>query len=298
MKKLSLIFFLLFLMKLVVFAQIEDPQIERTLEKDKTRIKIYLKTGEIYKGYFISQNKDFLEIKTESAGTLKIPTQRIKNIESLDDDDGQIVGEEKERLQQINPVRYMLGTSAFNYEKGVNYLRNNPMTFHRGITDNFSIGVGSSLWALVLRVPLIYVNPQFTQKIGKNVRYKIGLDAFAAASLEVGGGASAAILNTGLTIGDPDLNLTGTVYLGAISDIEISRPFYSLAGMARISKKLMVISEGFYIPTEFEGNISFFFYGGRYITESANYDLGFFLNEEIAEIVPFGIPFFAVTVKL
>ena len=45
---------------------------------------------------------------------LKIPTQRIKNIESLDDDDGQIVGEEKERLQQINPVRYMLGTSAFN----------------------------------------------------------------------------------------------------------------------------------------------------------------------------------------
>ena len=69
MKKLSLIFFLLFLMKLVVFAQIEDPQIERTLEKDKTRIKIYLKTGEIYKGYFISQNKDFLEIKTESAGT-------------------------------------------------------------------------------------------------------------------------------------------------------------------------------------------------------------------------------------
>ena len=54
------------------------------------------------------------------------------------------------------------------------------MTFHRGITDNFSIGVGSSLWALALRVPLIYVNPQFTQKIGKNVRYKIGLDAFAA----------------------------------------------------------------------------------------------------------------------
>lgn len=296
MKKLYLICLFFCLAPLVAKAQIEDPKIEETSNKSKAKIIVYTKTGEIYKGFFISQNKDFLTIETESAGTLKIPTQRIKNIESLDEGD-QIENEGNERLEQVNPVRYMVGTSAFNYEKGVNYIRNNPMTYHRGITDNFSIGIGTSIWAFVFGVPNIYVNPQFTTQLGENVRYKIGLDAFAGSSFEEGG-AAAAFLNTGITIGEPDLNLTGTLYWGALSDYERLKPFYSLAGMARISKKLAVLSEGFYIPYEIDGSLSFVFYGGRYLTKTASYDLGFLYNQEIAEVIPFGVPFIAITVKL
>ncbi len=296
MKKLYLLYLFLFLVILQVNAQIEDPKIEQTSNKLKTKIVVHTKTGEVYKGYFISQNKDFLEIETESVGKLRIPTQRIKNIETLDENNQGEYGEGKS-LEQINSVRYMVGTSAFNYEKGGNYLRNNPMTYHRGITDNFSIGVGTSLWAFVLRAPNIYVNPQFTTQLGKNVHYKIGLDAFAGTTFDAGG-AAAAFLNTGITIGEPDLNLTGTVYWGALSDFERLNPFYSLAGMARISKKIMVVSEGFHIPSQIDENVSFFFYGGRYITESASYDLGFLFNQEIADVIPFGIPFIAITVKL
>lgn len=297
MEKLYFIILLLFITNVVSFAQIEDPKIENPQNKSKSKIIVYTKTGEIYKGFFISQNKDFLELETESVGRVRIPTQRIKKVESLDESNsGKKL--EGEQLEQINPVRYMLGTSAFNYKKGGNYIRNNPMTYHRGITDNFSVGVGTSLWALVLRVPVIYVNPQITTQLGKYVHYKFGLDAFAGTSLEAGEGAGGAIVNTGVTVGEPDLNLTATVYYGAISDAERLNPFYSLAGMARISKKLMVVSEGFYIPTEFEDNLSFVFYGGRYLTETASYDLGFFYNQEIADVIPFGIPFFAVTVKL
>jgi hypothetical protein len=297
MEKLYYILLFLFLASFVSYAQIKDPKIEETQGISKAKIIVYTKTGEIYKGVFLSQNKDFLELRTESAGTLRIPTERIKKVESLDEN---INTEETsaESFDQVNAMRYMIGTSAFNYEKGVNYIRNNPMTFHRGITDNFSIGVGTSLWALVLRVPAIYVNPQFSSQLGKNIRYKVGLDAFAGTSLEAGEGAAAAIINTGITVGEPDLNLTATVYYGGISDVERLNPFYSLAGMARISKKLMVVSEGFYIPTEFNDNLSFIFYGGRYLTETASYDLGFFYNQEIADVIPFGIPFFAVTVKL
>lgn len=296
MKKLYLICLFIFSTNLIVKAQIEDPKIEEISNQPKTKIIVYTKTGEIYKGYFISQNKDFLEIDTESVGKLKIPTQRIEKIETVAESN-QVEYEKGKSLEHINPVRYMAGTSAFNYEKGGNYLRNNPMTYHRGITDNFSIGVGTSLWALVLRVPIIYVNPQFTTQLGKNVHYKIGLDAFAGTSFEAGG-AAAAFLNTGITIGEPDLNLTGTVYWGALSDFERLDPFYSLAGMARISKKLMVVSEGFYVPIQNDNNVNFIFYGGRYITESASYDLGFLYNQEIADVIPFGIPFIAITVKL
>jgi hypothetical protein len=296
MKKIYFLYVFLFLVNLFGNAQIEDPKIEENSNKSKAKIVVHTKTGEVYKGYFISQNKDFLEIEIESVGTLKIPTQRIKSIDTVDDK-LEIDNEESKRLEQINPVRYMIGTSAFNYEKGGNYLRNNPMTYHRGVTDNFSIGVGTSLWALVLRVPIIYVNPQFTSQLGRNVRYKIGLDAFAGTSFEAGS-AAAAFLNTGITIGQPDLNLTGTVYWGALSDFQRLDPFYSLAGMARISKNLMVVSEGFYAPIRNDVDASFIFYGGRYITETASYDLGFLYNQEIAEVIPFGIPFIAITVKL
>ncbi|WKK78356.2 hypothetical protein QYS49_15795 [Marivirga salinae] len=283
--------------KLVALGQIEDPKIEETSNKTRAKVIVYTKTGEVYKGFFVSQNKDFLEIETENNGTIKIPTQRIKNIESVDEN-SQANYDEKERLEQVNPVRYMLGTSAFNYEKGGNYIRNNPMTYHRGITDNFSIGVGTSPWALVFGIPILYLNPHFTKQLRENVHFKIGLDAFAGTSILEGEGAAAAILNTGITIGEPDLNLTGTIYYGAISGLQKINPFYSLAGMARVSKNLMVVSEGLYIPSEFNDDLSFVFYGGRYITDLASYDFGFFFNQAISEFIPFGVPFVAVTVKL
>lgn len=297
MKKLCFTCLFLFLTTLIVLGQIEDPKIQETTKKTRAKIIVHTKTGEVYKGFFSSQNKDFLEIETENSGTLKIPTQRIKNIESFDED-SQANYEEGERLDQVNPVRYMLGTSAFNYEKGGNYLRNNPMTYHRGITDNFSIGVGTSPWALVFGIPLIYINPHFTRQLRENVHFKIGLDAFAGTSILEGDGAAAGILNTGVTIGEPDLNLTGTLYWGALSGSERINPFYSLAGMARISRKLMVVSEGFYIHTEFRNDLSFVFYGGRYLTDMASYDFGFFYNQAIAEFIPFGVPFVAITIKL
>ncbi len=296
MKKLYLSLILLFFANVVLKAQIEDPKIEETSNKPKAKIIVYTKTGEIYKGYFISQNKDFLVIETNSDGTIKIPAQRVKRIETLDED-LQIENRTKDRLEQINSVRYMVGTSAFNYEKGANYIRNNPMTFHKGITDDFSIGVGTSIWALLLGIPVIYVNPQFATQLAKNVRYKIGLDAFAGTSVQ-DGSAAAAVLNTGITLGEPDLNMTGTVYWGAISDFGRLDPFYSLAGMAQISKKLMVVSEGFYVPIQDDDNVIFVFYGGRYITKTASYDLVFLYNQEIAQVIPFGIPFIAITVKL
>lgn len=297
MKKLYFSLVIPFLINFVLQAQIEDPKIEDTKKDLRARITVYTKTGEVYKGLFISQNKDFLVLETESAGTVRVAVERIKRIVSSDDSDADQEREEQ-RLEQVNPVRYMLGTSAFNYEKGQNYIRNNPITYHRGINENFSIGVGTSLWALVLRVPIIYVNPQFTAQLGKYVHYKFGLDALAGASLEAGEGAVGAIVNTGITIGEPDLNLTGTVYYGALSDAERLSPFFSLAGMARVTKKTVLVSEGFYIPTEFDDNLSFVFYGGRFLTKTASYDLGFFYNQEIAEVIPVGIPFFAVTVKL
>lgn len=297
MNKLYLISFFLLFATYFATSQIEDPKIEDTQNNSRAKIIVHIKTGEIYKGFFISQNKDFLDIETEDGIRMAIPTQRIEKIESVT---GQNIknDDKKGDLEQINAVRYMVGTSAFNYKKGVSYLRNNPTTFHRGITDNFSIGVGTSLWALVFRTPIIYVNPHFTMPLGNNVHYKIGLDAIAGVSFEDGDGGAAAVLNTGFTVGQPDLNMTATVYLGGLSGVGTIKPFYSLAGMARISRKLMVVSEGFYIPTKSEGDFGFVFYGGRYITEKASFDMGLLFSKELTQFIPIGIPFFAVTVQL
>lgn len=293
MKKLFLCCLsLLCLTNTLILAQIKDPKIEDNQNIPRAKIVVHTKGGEVYKGFFISQNKDFLEIETESAGTITISTQRIKSIQSLEAYESSV----GEASRHVNPTRYMLGTSAFNYKKGENYIRNNPSTYHRGFTDNFSLGVGTSVYALAIGAPSIYINPLFTTPIGEYVHFKVGLDAFTAFVFGEGN-FSAAILNSGVTIGEPDLNLTGTVYYGAVSDAERLNPFYSLAGMARISRSLMIVTEGFYIPTTNDLDIGFVFYGGRYNSEKASYDFGFFYNREIAEFLYVGIPFFAYTFR-
>ncbi|WMN06442.1 hypothetical protein QYS48_32570 [Marivirga arenosa] len=297
MKKLNLIFSLLLLLANLSNAQIEDPKIENNKEVSRSRIKVYTKTGEEIVGYFLSQNKDFLTIETLEGNTKRVPTQRIKKVESLGEDSGDF-GLSEKSYSNLNSMRYMIGTSAFNYEKGVNYIRNNPFTFHRGLTENFSIGVGTSFFTMVIGAPLIYLNPKYTVQLGEYVHYKIGVDAFAVTLVDSFDGAAGAFVNTGFTVGIPDLNVTGTAYFGTISDVERINPFYSLSAMARISKRLMVLSEGFYVTTEFNDRYTFLLYGGRLLTDFGSYDLGLIYNTEIARFVPIGIPFFAATIKL
>ncbi|MBK6263451.1 hypothetical protein JKA74_00275 [Marivirga sp. S37H4] len=300
MKKLLVILCFLLSCPVLIFAQIENPKLEeRPSENLRSMVTVYLKTGEIYKGYFISQNKEFLEIESETLGRITIQTARIKKIDAGKSNKPIVVDAEKNQLEDLNAMRYFFGTSGFNFKKGESYIRNNPMTYHKGITDNFSIGVGTSFFFGILGVPILFVNPHYTKSINKNLHFKAGLGAAIGVSIGDAEGGAGALLNTGLTLGNPDINLTGTFYYGVVSDFG-SSSFVSLAGKARIGRKLAIISENAFFYNEFNGNSGniMLSYGLRYITESGSFDLGFINNRDFGEFYYIGIPFIALTLGL
>lgn len=297
MNKLCVLLIIFNILTASLLAQDQELPTEKSTES-RSKIVVYTKTGDVIKGYFISQDKDFLRLESDLAGTLTIPTNRIKKIEMLSEIEQENDEKASTDFEQINPARYLVGTSAFNYQRGVNYIRNNPMTYHRGITDNFSFGVGTSFWAMVLRAPILYINPQYTAQIINNVRFKVGLDAFAGTALEDGTNVAAAIGNTGITVGNTDLNFTGTVYYGGISDFGALNPILSFAGMARFSKKMFAVGESFIFTSKDNEGLSTYLYGLRYLNANGSYDLGFVYNQRIAEFLPLGIPYIAITVKL
>ncbi len=297
MKKLFLIFALFVGIVTISHAQIEDQKIEDSEIATKSIVIVYTKTGEIYRGYFISQNKDFLVIENETVGKITIPTDRIKKIESTDSNAKLKVDSEPEEVNNINSAKYFFGSSGFNFEKGGNYLTNNFMSYHRGVSENFSIGIGTSLVTLVAGLPIFYINPHYTYSFNENLHFKAGVDAFIG--FAEGESGIAALLNTGLTIGTPDLNLTGTVYYGALSGIGlVNQPIFSVAGMARVSKKLALVSENLLVPNVDSGVFFLGSYGLRYLTDNGSFDFFFVNNRAIAEIFIIGFPGFGFTLKL
>ncbi len=298
MMKFCVVIALLFGVVSAGFSQIEDPKIDKAEnEIPRAIVVVYTKTGEIYKGFFISQDKDFLVIENETVGKITIPTNRIKKIESADSNGKIKLDDDSAEVTNINSSRYFFGSSGFNFEKGGNYLSNNVTAYYRGISDNFSIGVGTILVTLVAGFPIFYVNPHYTYSFNEKLHFKTGVDAFIG--FADGESGVAALLNAGLTVGTPDLNLTGTIYYGAVSGLGVAnQPAFTLAGSARISRKLALVSENVLLANIDSEGYFIGTYGIRYMTPSASYDLFFFNNRDIAEQFVIGIPFIGFTLKL
>jgi len=106
-------------------------------------------------------------------------------------------------------------------------------------------------------------------------------------------------LNTGLTIGSPDLNLTGTIYYGAVSGVGISsQPAFTLAGSARVARKLAIVTENLFL-SNIDSQVYFIgSYGLRYLTPNGSYDLLFINNRDISEAFVIGLPLIGFTLKL
>jgi len=275
-----------------LLAQEKQPE-----EKSENRTVLTVQTvdGETFRGYFVSQNKDFLEIETFSVGVIKIATNRIQKISYSD---GKVKtdyysDEESAKRENINAARYFLGTSAFNYKKGDLYYRNNISSVQYGFSDNFSAGIGTSVIALLGGGGNIYSNLHYTAKINDNIRWKAGVDGIVL--IFFGGDAeSLFIANTGFTFGKDDLNVTASVLSGLTSASGFSTPGISIAGTARIGNKFALVSENYILP----GTISLVSYGIRYIGNKSSFDFGLVNSPEFFSDVFVGIPVVSFLVKL
>ena len=141
--------------------------------------------------------------------------------------------------------RYFFAPSAYNLKKGELYGATNyflAYDFQYGITDNFSLGMGST----IAFIPF-YITPKLSFKVGEKSRVSVG-DMLV---LGTWGAQFTANLAYGVyTYGNSNSNVSlGLAYLstgGADIESKLSQPVINLSAMARLSEYMFIVSENYF----------------------------------------------------
>lgn len=141
--------------------------------------------------------------------------------------------------------RYFFAPSAYNLKKGELYGATNyflAYDFQYGITDNFSLGMGSTIAAIPF-----YITPKLSFKVGEKSRVSVG-DMII---LGTWGTQFTMNLAYGVyTYGNSNSNVSlGLAYLTASGDdldTKLSQPVINLSAMARLSPFMYIVSENYF----------------------------------------------------
>jgi hypothetical protein len=303
--------------------------------------KIILMDGSILIGQILERRAMDILVKTANLGTLSIPYQNIREMKAAETQvsappvqelygpypeptEPEIYQRNYFNTPNSNSTRYFVGPSAINLRKGEAYYQNTYLFLHSvnvGITDNISVGGGIEfLSTFVFRQPLLFLTP----KVGFQVK----------PSLYVGGGVLYASLpNFGsskrnhagvgyglITYGNTNHNITLASGYGYLNRDFADRPIVSLSGMVRLSNKVGLITENWFVPQRdiehrpFYNNEGFythtqiFDHGYRYRTvfsygiriqggENVSVDLGLINTAQTFEYYIIGIPYINLVVK-
>ena len=286
--KLSIISILVFFISLTTTSA---QKIAQTYPFDQTKTyKFVLYDEAEFIGKFVSRDTSNITIKTNSIPKIEIPIIKIKTIEELNDANYKYG---VYWFPNPNPTRYLFGPSAFNLKKGEGYYQNTMVglnSFNVGITDNFSIGGGLELFSLIAGYPVFIITPKVGFKVSNNFNAGGGV-LYAKA----GDAGSLGIVYGLGTIGNVDHNLTGGLGWGFIEDEFSASPVITISGMTRLSKRVALVSENWFITSNgFDGIIS---YGVRFFGEKMAVDVAFINNPAIARTFVIGIPWVDFVVK-
>jgi len=271
--------------------------------------EIKLNDGTELKGTIKKQDSK-LAITTQNLGVVLIDIDKIHSIKSLQATDMN----SKYWFKNPRDTRYLFSPSAFNLQKGEKYYQNtyialNSMDF--GITNHFSVGVGLEIFSTFVSLsqgqfmPIFYITPKIATQIKPN--WGVGAGVIYASipnfSDERMGLGLAYAVNT---LGNREHNLTlgiGFPFIRAegLEQNLSQRPVFTLSGMTRISHKMALVSENWFLPISEMDRASnyygFWTYGMRFLGQKISIDLAFINNRDIAQGIFIGIPYLDFAVK-
>lgn len=258
--------------------------------------KVVLMDGSEFVGTVLQQDSMQIVMQTSVLPRIEIPREKIKVMEELN-----VSSYKKGKYWFKNPhaSRYLIGPSAFNLQQGEGYYQNTWIffnSFNYGITNYFSIGGGIEFLSTFTSITagelnsIFFITPKFSLPV--NERFSAGVGILYIHVLE-GGGAG---IGYGIaTYGNTDNNVTaGVGWLISEWDVE-RKPVVTLSGMKRLSPKIGLISENWFIPAN--GYTSLWSYGIRFFGEKMAIDLAFINNADIADFIFIGIPYVDFVIK-
>lgn len=253
-----------------------------------------LNDGSVISGKILLITDNELVIASGSMGEIRLQKQNIKSMSEV-----AAFNEKKSGIwfSNPNPTKYLLGSSAIPLEKKAGYYQNTWIFFNSfsyGITKNISLTAGFEIFSLLAgdEGPYgFFINPKASFKVAENF-YLGGNILYANTLKTMDDFGGLATLNAFCTYGNKNINASAGLGWGWADGEFSSKPLITLSGMARVAKRLALVSENWLIPGagEKEGLYGVYSYGLRFLGEKTSIDLAFLNNPDIAEEMFIGIP--------
>jgi hypothetical protein len=261
-------------------AQDTAPTRERLRVVDSTKIQVItMRDGSSLVGRIVSVRADSVDFQM---GIGRVPVA-IRDIREIKETDTGTMHDGQYWFPNPNATRLFFAPSGQMLKKGEGYFADYELFFPGfayGVTDNFSVGGGASLFPTGLDNQVYYFTPKVGMSFGEQVHLAAGL-LFAGTK----GGTGGVGYGAG-TFGNGDASVTiGLGYGFAGGDIE-SKPVAMLGGEKRVSRRIALVTENYLLPTS-DNNLVYSF-GVRFMGEKLTTDLAIF-NYSGSDII--GIPY-------
>ncbi len=256
--------------------------------------QITLKDGSVVTGKILSVTGSDIVISSGTMGEIKLKKENIRTITRVSAIDEKASGI---WFPNPNPTRYLLSNSAIPLEKKNGYYQNTWIFFNSfsyAFTDNFSLSGGFEIFSLIANGEgpfAFYINPKVSSRVTENF-YAGGSILYANTIRTVDEFGGLGTLNLFATYGNKNNNITGAVGWGWADGNLSSSPVITISGMARLSKRIALVSENWIVPgiNNNNGYYGIISYGIRFLGEKTSIDLAFINNKDIASDIGIGIP--------
>lgn len=236
--------------------------------QDSTYVSVELKNGKSVSGQLIHKSDVEVSVLTTDLGTVTLPWASIQAVNV-------IAKNEINQFPNPQPSRYFFAPSAIPLKKGDKYYQNAYFlvnSIQAGLSDHFSIGGG-------VVVPFaLFITPKIGYQVAKNVH--VGGGVLFATSLIRDFNFGVGTVYGSFTYGNSENNLTLNVGLGAVNENTglgstdyrwkfANKPMFTISGMTRISKRVLLISENWLFSTKtvnYDGGT------GQYVSTVSEYN--------------------------
>ena len=224
-------------------------------------------------GYILSETESAIEFKTATIGTITIQKNIIRKREKLRSN-----ASTNGLLWADNPLpsRYFWANSGYSIKSGEGYYQNTWVLFNHaefGLTDNFSLGVGTiPLFLFSGTSTPIWVSPKVTFPIQKD-QINVGAGMLLGTTLSTDNTEAFGFAFGTTTFGSPDKNISAGFGYGFAEGDWANRPTFTLAGMLRTGKRGYIITENYFIDSGFD-QFAILSLGGRFAGKRIIIDYG------------------------
>ncbi len=265
-------------------------------EGDQMLWIIETRDGNEYFGKILKRDGGEIVLETENLGIINI---RMENVRSMKVVNPQQVKDGEVWMENPQATRYFWAPNGYGLKKGEGYYQNVWVMFNQvsvGVTDNFSVGLGTVPLFLFSGPTPVWITPKVSIPIKKD---KINVGAGALVGAVVGEESSSFGLAYGvLTLGSRNKNINIGLGYGFIDGEWANSPTITLSALIRTGKRGYFVTENYLLDTG-DANLVLLSAGGRVVWNRISLDYGglipagtdidqLFIIPWLGFVVPFG----------